>query len=177
MNKLDYSSFDSPGADFATFVQHELPDRLCAAWCRDYRDTFRNTEIVSIALAPFVYLFDLAGERSVAVYGIMGGKVSPPRDGARMAGFPKAEGPQYHRGHAMPHSAGGGTDINLFIQPGALNVGPFRELEKLAVASPGSFYFVRFLYDLTGSQRPAFIEQGALVNATPARMQTRFFAN
>jgi hypothetical protein len=177
MNRIDYSTWTIPAADFAGFVQHELPDRLSDAWCADYRRAFRDADIVSIPLDPFVYLFDLTGERALGAYGIMGGKVSAPRDRARMAGHPKAEGRDYHRGHLMPHSGGGGTDINLFSQLGSLNVGAFRELEKIAVASPGTFYFVRLLYDLTGSQRPASVEQGLLINAKSSRIETRFFLN
>jgi hypothetical protein len=176
MNRIDYSSIAIPKADLTGFLQNELPDRLCDLWCADYRRAFRDAEIVSIALDPFVYLFDLAGERVVAAYGMTGGKASTPRDRARMAGHPKSEGRAYHRGHLMPQSGGGGTDINLFSQLGGVNVGPFRELERAAVESPGSFYFVRLLYDLTASQRPARVEQG-LVLPTERQIHTRRFAN
>jgi len=177
MNEIDYSQIAIPQAGFASFACNELPDRLCDLWCAQYRRTFRDAEIVSIALDPFVYLFDLSGERVVAAYGIMGGKASEPRDRARMAGHPKAEGHDYHRGHLMPHSGGGGTDINLFSQLGTVNVGPFRELERLAVANPGSFYFVRLLYDLTGSQRPAWVEQGLALSSGSHEIQLRAFFN
>ncbi len=63
----------------------------------------------------------------------------------------------------IPHAGHGGTDINLFIQLGSVNVGPFRVLEKLALANPGSFYFVRLLYQRDSqSQRPIFVEQGLI---------------
>lgn len=176
MNRIDYSRIAIPSADLGGFLANELPDRLSDAWCADYHRAFRDAEIVSIPLDPFVYLFDLTGERALGAYGIMGGTVSAPRDRARMAGHPKAEGRDYHRGHLMPHSGGGGTDINLFSQLGSLNVGAFRELEKIAVGKPGTFYFVRLLYDLTGSQRPAAVEQGALLPGKHA-IELREFQN
>jgi hypothetical protein len=174
---MDYERIVIPSCRFGSFLQHELPGRLCELWCADYRRAFRDAEIVSVALDPFVYLFDLAGERALGAYGIMGGKVSAPRDRARMAGHPKAEGRDYHRGHLMPHSGGGGTDINLFSQLGSLNVGTFRELEKRAVANPGTFYFVRLLYDLTGSQRPASVEQGSVIAENTPKIEARWFLN
>jgi hypothetical protein len=177
MDRIDYSPIAIPSAGFSSFVHHELPDRLSDLWSADYRRTFRDAEIVSIPLDPFVYLFDLTGERALGAYGIMGGTVSAPRDRARMAGHPKAEGRDYHRGHLMPHSGGGGTDINLFSQRGALNIGAFRELERRAVANPGTFYFVRLLYDLTGSQRPASVEQGVVLDSKALKIESRYFVN
>lgn len=49
----------------------------------------------------------------------------------------------YHRGHAIAHTLGGGTDINLFSQRGMLNIGEFRRLERAAVADPNALYLVR----------------------------------
>jgi len=52
----------------------------------------------------------------------------------------------YHRGHAIPHTLGGATDINLVPQLGAVNVGAFRALERAAVATPGALYFTYWSY-------------------------------
>ncbi len=177
MNRIDYTAYAARGGDFAAYAQHELPERLCEAWCRDYRNSFRDADIVSIAAGSFSHLFDLTAERTLAAYGVSGGKVSTPRDRSRMAGHPKAEGRDYHRGHLIPHSAGGGMDINLFIQRGAVNIGRFRELENLAVGNPGSFYFVRLIYGSDGGQRPAFVEQGVFVNSKSSRIEDRFHPN
>lgn len=165
-------------AGFAALVRQELPRQLEELWIRAYSAASPQARIVAVVLDAFTYLFDEAAERNVAVYGIMGGKNLLPRDHARMAGFPKAEGKEYHRGHMIPHSGHGGTDINLFIQKGSVNTGPFRELEKLAIAHPGSLYFVRLLYAPTSrSQRPVSVEQGLFLNTVPAKLETRWFPN
>ncbi len=52
-----------------------------------------------------------------------------------MAGHPLSDGPHYHRGHASPHTLGGPTDIKLVPQLGSVNVEPFRDLERRAVAT------------------------------------------
>jgi hypothetical protein len=80
-----------------------------------------------------------------------------------MAGHPLSRGPRYHRGHAIPHTLGGGTDINLVAQLGAVNIGPFRPLERRAVATPGSLYFTYWIYGGGGAQTPIAVEQGLLV--------------
>ena len=55
-----------------------------------------------------------------------------------------------------------------------MNIGPFRELERLAVAHSGSFYFVRLVYSPgSSSQRSNFIEQGLFLNTTPTRLEIR----
>ena len=73
----------------------------------------------------------------------------------------------YHRGHAIPHTLGGPTDINLVPQLGRINVGQFRTLEKRAVATPGSLYFTYWSYARTraagrssASQTPVAVDQG-----------------
>ncbi len=82
-----------------------------------------------------------------------------------MAGHPLSAGPLYHRGHAIPHTLGGGTDINLVSQLGRINIGPFRPLEKKAVATPGSFYFTYWTYrNAVGhGQTPTGVDQGLLI--------------
>jgi hypothetical protein len=180
MQRLDYGELETqiaglPPAGLAVFLQHELPQRLSDMWCAAYISFCPEAEIVTVELDSFSYLFDLTTERNIAAYGVMRGKQARSRDRSRMAGFPKAEGKDYHRGHLIPHGGHGGTDINLFIQLGSVNVGPFRELEKRAVARPGSFYFVRLLYT-TASQRPNFVEQGLLTDA-PAKLEVRLFPN
>lgn len=180
MQRLDYGELETriaglPPADFAAFVRHELSQRLSDMWCAAYLLFCPEAEIVTVELDSFSYLFDLTTERNVAAYGVMRGKQARSRDRSRMAGFPKAEGQDYHRGHLIPHGGHGGTDINLFIQLGSVNIGPFRELERQAVARCGSFYFVRLLYT-TSSQRPDLVEQG-LLTGTPAKLEVRLFSN
>src|SRR5262245_40805670 len=136
--RLDYSLLRARLAGmqppiFEIFAAQELPERLSDMWCRAYSAGCPNNEIVAVDLDTFTYLLDLKQQRNIAAYGVMGGKNRMARDHARMAGFPKSEGRDYHRGHMIPHSGHGGTDINLFIQQGSVNIGPFRELERLAV--------------------------------------------
>ncbi len=181
--RLDYSVLRARVAGmqpvfFALFAAQELPQRLSDMWCRAYALDCPDNDIVAVDLDSFTYLFDLKHERNIAAYGIMGGRNWGARDHVRMAGFPKSEGKNYHRGHMIPHSGHGGTDINLFIQQGSVNIGPFRELERLAVAHSGSFYFVRLVYSPgSSSQRPNFIEQGLFLNTTPTRLEIRSFPN
>lgn len=74
----------------------------------------------------------------------------------------------YHRGHAIPHTLGGGTDINLVPQMGALNIGAFRELEIRAINTPGAFYFTNWEYAGADTQIPSHVWQGLLcVGETP----------
>ena len=79
-----------------------------------------------------------------------------------MAGHPLSAGGLYHRGHAIPHTLGGPTDINLVPQLGAINIGPFRALERQAVATPGALYFTYWQYS-GQSQTPIAVDQGLVV--------------
>jgi hypothetical protein len=99
----------------------------------------------------------------VAAWGISRGKHTGPRPASRMRGHPRGGDEHYHRGHAIPHTLGGGTDINLAPQLGAVNIGPFRQLENRAVATPGALYFTYWIYRNPADQRACRIEQGLLV--------------
>jgi len=120
-------------------------------------------------LATGTYLFDIAAERLIAAWGISKGRHVGARDASRMAGHPLSAGPHYHRGHAIPHTLGGPTDINLVPQLGRINVGPFRPFEKKAVATPGSLYFTYWIYGSaaarigTPTQTPTGVDQGLLI--------------
>ncbi|MCI0507047.1 MAG: DNA/RNA non-specific endonuclease [Gammaproteobacteria bacterium] len=120
------------------------------------------TEVVEVSTSGFSYLFDIAQERLIAAWGISKGKNHQLRDKSRMKGHPLSAGNKYHRGHAIPHTLGGGTDINLVAQNGSVNIGPFRELEKKAVSTPGSLYFTYWEYQKLNSQTPTGVQQGLL---------------
>jgi hypothetical protein len=149
----------APGyEDYAvTIIPYVLDD-----WMAEYRSKAPKNEIVEVDCGGFRYLFDVIGERLIAAWGVSMGKHSEPRPAARMKGHPLSNGPLYHRGHAIPHTLGGGTDINLVPQLGSINVGDFRELEKRAVATPGALYFSHWLYTSGTSQTPVSVEQGFL---------------
>lgn len=163
----DYSRLNSmtallpAGAEYADYEVAIVP-YLVDHWLAAYRAGVDKSEIVEVNAGSFYYLFDVLAERLIAAWGVSAGKHSAPRPAARMAGHPLSNGPIYHRGHAIPHTLGGGTDINLVPQFGAVNIGAFRELEKRAVTMPGSFYFSRWIYAQGDSQIPTGVEQGFL---------------
>lgn len=161
-----------------SYFRTELPRQLEILWCTAYEQRVPNAEILGVELDGFTYLFDQQEQRTIAVHGLMIGKNTSPRPASRMRGHPKADGRKWHRGHLIPHSGHGGTDINLFDQQGAINIGPFRRLENLAVANPGSFYFVHLVYN-PGSplQRPNWVEQGLVMKATPPSVDIEVFPN
>jgi hypothetical protein len=143
---------------------------LIDLWLDDYCTRNASNEIVETTAARFSYLFDIRHGRLIAAWGVSQGKHLGERDKSRMAGAPIGAGPNYHRGHAIPHTLGGTTDINLVPQLGAVNVGPFRALEKEAVATPGALYFTYWIYSPGKSQKPVSVEQGLLVPGKPLRV-------
>jgi hypothetical protein len=149
----------SPGHGFTTKV---VP-YLVGIWIDDYAGSNHKTEIVETSVSEFSYLFDVSAERLIAAWGMSKGRHGEARDASRMAGHPLSAGPLYHRGHAIPHTLGGPTDINLVPQLGRVNIGPFRPLEKKAVATPGSFYFTYWTYFGTSGQTPTGVDQGLLI--------------
>jgi hypothetical protein len=151
----------SVGAN-ASFDVEVLP-YLIDLWLDDYTARLRRWDVVETEAEGFSYLFDVAAGRLVAAWGVSRGRHGGERDRSRMAGHPLSEGPRYHRGHAIPHTLGGPTDINLVAQLGSVNVGAFRPLERRAVATPGSLYFTCWKYDDPESQTPSAVEQGLLV--------------
>ena len=156
----------------------QIVARLVDAFGEVYARFRPRAQVVEVTLDGFGYLFDIAASSNVAAYGFMRGKHTGKRDASRMSGYPKAEGADFHRGHMIPHTGHGGTDINLFIQRGDVNVGPFRRLEKLAVATRGSFYFVYLLYaPVSASERPAAVEQGLILPGPPATLDHIYFTN
>jgi hypothetical protein len=121
-----------------------------------------SDDIVQTTSADFFYLFDIGRERLIAAWGISQGRFGGERDSSRMKGHPLSAGQSYHRGHAIPHRLGGSLDINLVPQLGRINIGPFRELERRATATPGALYFTFWKYQGT-SQTPDGVDQGLLV--------------
>jgi hypothetical protein len=140
----------------------EVIPYLISVWLDDYDRWANRNDIVKATTNGSSYLFDLEHERLIAAWGISNGRSKEPRDKSRMAGHPLSARPHYHRGHAIPHTLGGPTDINLVQQRGALNVGPFRILERKAVLAPGSLYFTYWIYRHSVWQIPTAVEQGFL---------------
>jgi hypothetical protein len=146
-------------------VLPSIAERLVPVWCDDYYAGNPKAEVVSVelkdTLSSFTYLFDIYMQRAIAAFGVPA-FASHRRDAGRMAGHPHSAGSQFHRGHLMAHSIGGGTDINLVPQLGKLNIGEFRKLERrvrdLAKQNLQCFYWVRCIYS-NDSQTPGKFEQ------------------
>ena len=161
-------SFDQSSSEDG-FTKEVIP-YLMGIWLDDYARGGPKMDVVETTTSGFSYFFDIMAQRLIAAWGISHGRHSETRDKARMAGIPLGAGPLYHRGHAIPHTLGGPTDINLVPQLGSINIGPFRPLEKQAVATPGSLYFTYWTYvgasrtrDSHESQTPTGVDQGLLV--------------
>ncbi len=154
----------------------DLSDYLIDEWIGDYRRVCPTSDVVEVKLDRFSYLFDVRQERLLSAWGLSPGATGHRRDKSRMRGAPLSGGKSYHRGHAIPNQMAGGTDINLVAQKGAINVGPFRELEKRAVANPGSFYFTYWTYPAGMIQRPVRVQQGLILSGAPS-LQLADFAN
>jgi len=150
-------------ADSDAIFKNRVVPYLLDVWLSDYERVTKASEVVETTVVDFSYLFDIAAERLIAAWGVSKGRHAGARDRSRMAGHPLSAGPHYHRGHAIPHTLGGPTDINLVPQRGSVNVGLFRLLERRAVANPGSAYFTYWVYPSKSDQKPASIDQGLLV--------------
>jgi hypothetical protein len=151
-----------PASALQTFERSVIP-YLIDEWLDDYGRSLRVTDIVEVDLEQFPHLFDIHPRRLIAAWGISRGKHSGARPASRMKRHPKGGGSAYHRGHAIPHTLGGGTDINLAPQLGSMNIGPFRKLENEAVKTPGALYFTYWIYDHPTMQRAHRIQQGLLI--------------
>jgi hypothetical protein len=154
----------------------QLTDYLIDEWIGDYRRFVTSSDVVEVRLHRFSYLFDVKMERLISAWGLSPGATDHVRDKKRMRGHPLGGDERYHRGHAIPNQMGGGTDINLVAQKGKINIGPFRLLEKRAVASPGSLYFSYWLYPGSQTQRPNHVQQGLIVPGSLA-IELADFAN
>jgi len=156
-------------------VVEDLPGKLVPLWCDDYCLKNPRADLVAIDLdesgTSFTYLFDINLQRTIVAYGVPIFS-KHRRDAGRMAGHPLSAGPDFHRGHLMAHSIGGGTDINLVPQLGKLNIGQFRVLERkvrdLAMKNLPCLYFVRPIYT-NKSQTPGMFEQCVIL---PSKMLT-----
>ena len=172
--------------DVIALLRAELPRR----WMADYKEaTPRPTNILSIELGTFLYMFDFVTElevagilepgtvredRLVAGYGFSTAEVAG-REASRMRGWVGATetylGAGKDKGHVFGRALGGrvdGQEINLFSQARAVNRGwseegkLFRRMEHHCAAHPGTFCYFRPRYnDLLAC--PASVEFGVLL--------------
>ena len=153
------------GRDIVT----EIPQTLVPLWCDDYYFKNPSADLVEVDLdesaTTFTYIFDINLQRVVVSFGVPTYS-KHRRDASRMAGHPLSNGRNFHRGHLMAHSIGGGMDINLVPQLGRLNIGEFRVLERkvrdLAEQNVRCLYFVRPIY-ATSTQTPGMFEQCVII--------------
>ncbi|TFW31369.1 hypothetical protein [Duganella callida] len=153
-------------------LKNRVVPYLQEIWLTDYKRRTPRHEIVAINLEGYSYLFDVAASHLIAAWTISNGPVAHERDRGRMRGHPLTAEPGYHRGHVIPHQLGGLCDINLVDQRGTLNIGDFRRLEKLAVATPGALYFTYWQYTSMRGDIPVAVDQGLLVPGQPADIVT-----
>jgi hypothetical protein len=139
-----------------------------------------TAELVDVDLGTLTYLFDLASQRTLGVYG-RSVPTTARRPAARLRGHPTYNGPgraATDRGHLAAHTIGGGADINLVAQDHLLNVsGAWRSCERYAQRHPGTPFAVQARY-LADDDRPhafvySMIRDGRFVyrkfeNAPPA---------
>jgi hypothetical protein len=150
---------------------NEVIPTLVDMWVEDYSRTAEGPEIIETTVDNFSYLFDINDQRLISAWGISRGRHAGKRDASRMAGHPQSAGKRYHRGHAIAHTLGGGTDINLVAQLGSINIGPFRALEREAINTPGALYFTYWTYGPSTSQKPIAVQQGLLVPGQHAKIR------
>jgi hypothetical protein len=172
----DYPGLDgfllrmTAGTSEGVFDKDVIPT-LVDIWVEDYTRSVKGSQIVETTVDNFSYLFDIKEQRLIAAWGISRGRHGGKRDASRMAGHPQSAGERYHRGHAIAHTLGGGTDINLVAQLGSVNIGPFRALEREAVNTPGVLYFTYWSYGPSDSQTPIAVQQGLLCPGRPAKLR------
>jgi hypothetical protein len=162
---MSWSTIEGVSASSEAEARKALPEligRIEDLTMREYRPGTGGPQFVEVTESSFNYLFDLTDERLVLASGISQGAHTNVRDRNRMRGHPVRHGGEYHRGHSIAHQLGGGLDINLVDQRGNVNIGPFRRLEKEAVASPGAFYFCNWIYGPGRNQTPQGVRQGVI---------------
>jgi hypothetical protein len=160
------------------FLAEELP----YDWRDAYLDhTARAAHILRVLDEGFTYLFDyystlgetgtgMVEDRLVCAFGTSR-QASTKRNTNRQRGWvgptEKTFGAHRDKGHYIPHSLGGGLEINLFVQSRELNRGwslpggVYRSMERYGLDHPGTFLFNRPLY-ADGTAVPAMLEFGLL---------------
>jgi hypothetical protein len=175
----------TPGNDvtqYATFLAEELP----YLWRDTYVDlSVRPTNLLRVGDEGFAYIFDWYSalvdpiafaadkaneDRLVGACGVSR-RAGTTRNVSRQRGWigptEKYLGTDRDKGHFVPHSLGGGLEINLFVQLRELNRGwspggrLYRSMERYCQQHSGTFFFNRPIY-ADGTAQPALLEFGLL---------------
>src|SRR3954471_6990207 len=117
----NYASLHLAWASAGQKITPNVTQKLIDIWLTDYSRLSQAGEIVETSSSNFSYLFDIGNERLIAAWGVSQGRHSGARPASRMAGHPLSAGAHFHRGHAIAHTLGGATDINLVPQRGSIN--------------------------------------------------------
>lgn len=164
--RLDMNRIIATLTGDGSFSMVSASDALCYEATAAYEGTFGPREVVRIDLSGTTtgYLFDSTDPQSdvygpwprvVASWSMSAGR-RQQRDLRYVRGFPLP--PRDHeldRGHLIAWSTGGADDlgINLIPQDRALNRGRsragklWRRMESAAAAAPGTYVWVRAIYD------------------------------
>jgi len=144
-----------------------LGHQISSAWAAQYQQQSKGpAELVEVNLGSLTYLFDVAQERTVGVYG-KSAPTSETRPESRIRGHPSYNRgeQQTDRGHLAAHTIGGGADINLVAQDHAVNIsGAWRGFERYAQENPGTFFAVQVEYE-TDQDRPSGFVYGMVRDA------------
>ncbi|HEV2567648.1 hypothetical protein [Sphingomonas sp.] len=176
----DYSFVDEMLAELPPQADDKawspIVKELVDLWLYDYSTFGSPSGSVWTTVDKANYLFSVTDSRLIAAWGVSGGRVDHKRDSSRQKQSPKGGDTYVHRGHAIPHTLGGGLDINLVPQLGRINTGPFQILEGEARDHPGALYFTYWSYKLSDirggprAQRPGRVEQGLLIPGQAAKI-------
>jgi hypothetical protein len=155
---------ESLASSIAPFDRDAFIGEMVEETCKRYRAAVgQSVELVEFDDGTgYRFVFDHAGANEPALHeprvvaGWGSARAHPgPRDANRMRGFPMLERLRgdHDRGHLFSHAAGGGTDVNLFVQARGLNRGwspagrRWRELERLAARRLDAVLMVSLIYD------------------------------
>jgi len=163
----------------ASLLAEELPYEWRDAYLRH---TPRQTNLLRVQDEGFTYLFDyysalgedtgglMIEDRLVCAFGasrVGHAKRNVGRQRGWVGPTEKRFGADRDKGHYIPHSLGGGLEINLFDQSRALNRGRsvpgrvYRTMERYCLEHSGIFLFNRPLY-ADATAKPAMLEFGLL---------------
>jgi hypothetical protein len=179
---IDYQSLLDARPGSAT---REFEQAIEERWARHYLASMAgHRDVRAFTVRSFTYLWDADPDGTAVSNRLIGiyGRSEPgqrPRDESRIRGSltPRpVAGRPFDRGHAASHSMGGPDEgFNLFGQSAAVNRGGrWRELETICAKNPGTFMFMRAIYE-DGSDQPSGLEYGIV--AGDGQIRVEYFDN
>jgi hypothetical protein len=171
---VDYSAAANQArAEDGSIDADAFIEALSGAWEADYREaTGGAADLTRSEDHGFTFVFDHSKARVVAGWGVSR-KPEGARDDYHQQRAPKPVLPTDEKFHLFGHALGGGLDINMIPGARVVNRGEgsgFAKLERYAIQNPGTYCFVRLVYD-DDSQRPSEIESGLMKPEGPEGKQ------